>query len=165
MLPVDTFGELDEQVLFMQLYRAVGLVLATKEAMWEELKERLKREQGSLAAYGWQDEGFLEDVSRRKFDALVERYKGYVQFFLEVMTYVAHRRTLASSDMHIRISLWYSLTKSGWPYPQRDPLSKAELIEEERLRRDISEAWKQATKAELEKPTRAIRLMVGIKEP
>ena len=62
----------------MQLYRAVGLVLATKEAMWDELKDRLKKERGSLVAYGWRDEEYLEDVSRRRFDALVERYKGYV---------------------------------------------------------------------------------------
>lgn len=66
-------------------------------------------------------------------------------------------------DMHARISLWHSLTRFGWPYPQRDPLSKAELVEEERLRRAILEARKLATEEELRTPCRSLRLLVGMK--
>ena len=66
-------------------------------------------------------------------------------------------------DMHIRMSLWHSLTKQGWPYPQRDPLTKAELVEEERMRKAILEARKSATEEELRTPSRSMRLLVGMK--
>ena len=32
--------------------------------------------------------------------------------------------------MHVRMSLWNSLVHFGWEYPQRDPMSKAEEVEE-----------------------------------
>ncbi|KAI0785068.1 hypothetical protein C8Q75DRAFT_343810 [Abortiporus biennis] len=142
LFPFEELSALDPHSLYMQLYRAVGVVLAVKEAMWDELKQKLKDEKGSLQAYGWDDQGYLEDVSRQKFDALVERYKG---------------------DMQLRISLWHSLTEHGWPYPQRDPLSKAELVEEERLRRAILEARKCAPEEEFPRPVRSVRLLVGTK--
>ena len=69
------------------------------------------------------------------------------------------------SDMHVRISLWHSATKYGWQYPRRDPLSKAELVEEERLRRTIIEARKLAKDDDFDTPSRAMRLLVGVKNP
>ncbi|PSR76683.1 hypothetical protein PHLCEN_2v8280 [Hermanssonia centrifuga] len=72
---------LDGHSLYMQLHRAVSMVLATREAMWEELKERIDHNRESLKAYGWEPSDFDEvgnkerGVSRQKFDALVERYK------------------------------------------------------------------------------------------
>ncbi len=113
LFPMEIFGEFDEQLLFMQLYRAVGLVLATKEAMWDELKERLKRERGSLAEYGWRDEEFLEDVSRRKFDALVERYKGYVSNILRVPIPTLFLRVLTTQG-HARSNLPLVLANEKW---------------------------------------------------
>ncbi|TCD65656.1 hypothetical protein EIP91_002329 [Steccherinum ochraceum] len=123
----------EEHSLFMHLYRAVGTVLALREAMWEELSNIIKKEPDSLQIHGWDASDFKDDRSRLKFDALIDRYKG---------------------DMHVRISLWHSLTKQGWPYPLRDPLSKAELVEEERMRRAILEARKSATEEELKTPCR-----------
>ena len=67
--------------------------------------------------------------------------------------------------MHVRISLWHSATKYGWQYPRRDPLSKAELVEEERLRRTIIEARKLAKDDDFDTPSRAMRLLVGVKNP
>ncbi|KAH8099373.1 S-adenosyl-L-methionine-dependent methyltransferase [Cristinia sonorae] len=134
---------LDEESLFMHLYRGVGSVLATREAMWDELMELIKNEPETLEAHGWEAGDFTDAVARPKFDALVDRYKG---------------------DMHVRMSLWHSLTKHGWPYPQRDPLSKAELVEEERLRRAIMEARKSASEDEAHSICRSTRLLVGMKK-
>lgn len=39
-----------------------------------------------------------------------------------------------------RVSFWSALNDLGWSMPTRDPLSKAELIEEERIRHEILEA-------------------------
>lgn len=66
-------------------------------------------------------------------------------------------------DMHTRVSLWCSMNDLGWPLPPREPLSKAELIEEERLRESMIEARKQATAEEMEAPSRAVRVIVGFK--
>ncbi|KAF8973505.1 S-adenosyl-L-methionine-dependent methyltransferase [Flammula alnicola] len=68
----------------------------------------------SILPFGWDDDEELEELqSRKKFEKLIERYR---------------------SDMQARVSLWCSLDNIGWPLPAREPLSKAELIEEERLR-------------------------------
>ena len=65
--------------------------------------------------------------------------------------------------MQARVSLWCSLDGFGWPLPVREPLSKAELIEEERLRESMLEARKQATAEEMQIPCRAFRVIVGTK--
>lgn len=66
-------------------------------------------------------------------------------------------------DMHTRVSLWCSLDSCGWPLPSREPLSKAELIEEERLRESMIEARKAATPEEMQIPCRAQRVVIGYK--
>ncbi|CAL1695096.1 unnamed protein product [Somion occarium] len=139
LFPIDELTSLEEHALSMQLYRAVGSVLAVKEAMWEELMEQMKDNKDRLRGYGWENDD-EQSVNRQKFDSLVERYKG---------------------DMHVRISLWHSATKYGWQYPRRDPLSKGELVEEERMRRAIMEARKCATEADFQTPSRSLRLLVG----
>lgn len=74
---------MDEHTLFIQLRRAVAMVLAAREAMWEELKDIIERDKELLMrVYGWQHADFDEDMSRQIFDALVERYKEYVFFLL-----------------------------------------------------------------------------------
>lgn len=65
------------------------------------------------------------------------------------------------SDMQARVALWHSLNTMGWPLPIREPLSKAELIEEERVRDSMMEARKQSTLEELQMPCRSIRVLVG----
>lgn len=65
--------------------------------------------------------------------------------------------------MHVRISLWHSLVKHGWELPRRDALSKAEHIEDQRLRQAILEAQKQAKREEMCVPCRSMRLLVGVK--
>ena len=66
-------------------------------------------------------------------------------------------------DMKARVSHWCSLDSLGWSLPSREPLSKAELIEEKRLHENMVEARKQATVEELQIPCRAIRVVLGYK--
>ena len=61
------------------------------------------------------------------------------------------------------MSLWYSMVLSGWQYPRKDPISRAEMLEEERLRQDILEARKHAREEDLMGCSRSIRLLVGTK--
>ena len=73
-------------------------------------------------------------------------------------------RPTLRSDMHVRISLWHSLVHFGWEYPQRDPVSRAEEMEELRLREDIITARRNAgAEHEREPPCRAVRILVGAK--
>lgn len=65
--------------------------------------------------------------------------------------------------MQTRVALWCSLTELGWPFPSREPLSKAELIEEERVRESMIEAQKHASEEDLQIPCRAVRVLVGYK--
>ena len=64
--------------------------------------------------------------------------------------------------MRVRMALWHSLMKNGWEYPRRDPLTKAEALEEERLRHDILEARRLAHEKELSPFCRQIRLAIGV---
>lgn len=111
--------------------------------MWEELKDRVRNRKHELSPYGWDDDDELEELqSRTKFEKLIERFK---------------------TDMHLRISLWYSLTDLGWAFPEREPLTKAELIEEERIRANMLEARKQAKPEEFDIPSRSVRVLIGCK--
>ncbi|KAJ7293733.1 hypothetical protein C8J57DRAFT_36288 [Mycena rebaudengoi] len=111
---------LNERSLAMHLYRSYQLVLACQEEMWEELKDRIRNRKDELKPFGWDDDEELEELqSRKKFELLVDRYR---------------------TDMQTRTALWCSLTGIGWQFPPREPLSKAELIEEERLRAAMLEA-------------------------
>lgn len=65
--------------------------------------------------------------------------------------------------MQARIALWCSLCGIGWPFPPREPLTKAELIEEERIREGMLEARNYATQEDLQAPCRAVRALVGYK--
>lgn len=66
-------------------------------------------------------------------------------------------------DMHARVSLWCSLAEMGWPVPPREPLSKAELVEEERLHRAMLEARRFASEDDLLTYCRSVRSFVGSK--
>lgn len=72
---MDALAELDEHTLFLHLQRAVRLVYAAKEAMWEELKLLLAQGPAALEKYGWDDSEYTEEASRERFDAMFERYK------------------------------------------------------------------------------------------
>jgi len=65
--------------------------------------------------------------------------------------------------MKARLSLWRSLEDLGFEVPRKCTLTKAELVEEERLRESMIEARKQATKEEMLMSCRATRVMVGHK--
>ncbi|TFK77381.1 S-adenosyl-L-methionine-dependent methyltransferase [Pluteus cervinus] len=143
LIPVESLDELSERSLAMHLYRSYQSVLACQEAMWEELKDRIRNRKDELLPFGWDDDEELEELqSRKKFERLIDRYR---------------------TDMHTRIGLWCSLTGIGWPFPPREPLSKAELIEEERMRECLLEARKYATADDYTTPCRSLRVLVGYK--
>ncbi|OBZ65797.1 hypothetical protein A0H81_14228 [Grifola frondosa] len=125
--------------------RAVGLVFAVKEAMWEELTVLIAQRDEKLRKYGWETDDYCEILSRQKFEALMEQFE---------------------SDIRVRISMWHSLVENGWEYPRREVVSKGELIEEIRLREEIIEARRKYTQDqdEDERPCRTIRLLLGVKE-
>jgi len=111
--------------------------------MWEELDDRIRNRKEELLPFGWSDDEELEELQNRtKFERLIERYR---------------------TDMQARVSLWCSLTGIGWIFPPREPLSKAELIEEERMRESISEARKLASEEDRQVPCRSVRVLVGYK--
>jgi hypothetical protein len=141
---LEGLSELSERSLAMHLYHSYQYVLSCEEAMWEELKDRILNKREGLKKYGWEDDEELEELhSRKKFELLVERYR---------------------SDMQSRVSLWVSLTGMGWVLPPRDPLTKAELIEEERLRQKMLEARKNARPGDVHPPCRVMRILVGHKQ-
>lgn len=78
LLPMDELRSLEEHSLYMHLQRAVTFVLSLKEAMWEELVERIKKEDLSLLSYGWTQSDFNEEIGRVKFEQMVEQFKRYV---------------------------------------------------------------------------------------
>ena len=66
----------------MNLYRAYQNVLACQEAMWEELKDRIRNKKDQLKQFGWDDDEELEELqSRNKFERIVERYRRWVILF------------------------------------------------------------------------------------
>lgn len=84
LFPMETILSLPEHSLNMQLFRALGLVMSVKEAMWEELCERVaKAGEGRRLREecGWEDADFAEGALREKFEGWVERYRRWV-FFL-----------------------------------------------------------------------------------
>ncbi|KAJ7161421.1 hypothetical protein C8R43DRAFT_992828 [Mycena crocata] len=139
-------NQLNERSLAMHLYRSYQIVLACQEEMWEELKDRIRNRKDELKPFGWDDDEELEELqSRKKFELLVDRYR---------------------TDMQIRTALWCSLTGIGWQFPPREPLSKAELIEEERLRAAMLESRTYADsddEAQTLTPCRSLRALVGYK--
>jgi len=113
--------------------------------MWEELKDRLLNRKHELQPFGWGDDEELEELQNRKrFEKLIDRFR---------------------SDMHIRISLWTSLTALGWTVPAREALSKAELLEEERIREGMLKALQHASdlKEVVQAPCRSVRVLIGHK--
>ncbi|KXN88799.1 Demethylmenaquinone methyltransferase [Leucoagaricus sp. SymC.cos] len=143
LFPSEKLHQLSSRYLAMQLYLSCQCVLGCQEAMWEELKDRIRNRRHELSPYGWDDDDELEELQNRtRFEKLIERFE---------------------SDMHLRISLWYSLTDLGWAFPDREPLTKAELVEEERIRANMLEARKQARPEEFDIPCRSVRVIVGFK--
>ncbi|KAF7339336.1 UBIQUITIN-CONJUGAT-2 domain-containing protein [Mycena sanguinolenta] len=137
-------NSLNERSLAMHLYRSYQLVLACQEEMWEELKDRIRNRKDELKPFGWDDDEELEELqSRKKFELLIDRYR---------------------TDMQTRTALWCSLTGIGWQFPPREPLSKAELIEEERIRAAMMEA-RTHSHPDDETPSlcRSLRVLVGYK--
>jgi hypothetical protein len=66
--------------------------------------------------------------------------------------------------MRARISIWYSMTELGFSLPKRDPLHKAELLEEERIRKAILDARARAREEDFDVPCRVMRGFTGFKE-
>ncbi|KAF9041753.1 hypothetical protein BDZ89DRAFT_1100020 [Hymenopellis radicata] len=143
LFPAVRLASMNERSLAMHLYRSYTIVLACREPLWEELKDRLRNRRDELRPFGWEDDDdFEETQNRKKFEKLIERYQ---------------------NDMQARASLWCSLNNIGWPFPPREPLKKAELVEEQRMREAMLEARKHAPAEDLQVPCRTARTLVGYK--
>jgi len=69
-------SKLSDRALAMNLYRSYQTVMACQEAMWEELKFRIRNDLESLVELGWNDDEELEEMhSREKFEKYIERYR------------------------------------------------------------------------------------------
>ncbi|KAI0756792.1 hypothetical protein C8Q80DRAFT_1215626 [Daedaleopsis nitida] len=144
IVPVERVQSQDEHTQYMHLFRTFTYVLSIKEAMWDELLVRVHAKDERLRRYGWRDEDYNEQTSRAIFDYAVELYE---------------------SDMRGRIALWNSAVQNGWDLPSRDPPSKAEVMEQMHLRREIMEAQRLAElNDEPEQPARVFRILIGHKE-
>ena len=76
LFPLEQLESLSERSLAMHLYRSYQIVLACQEAMWEELKDRIRNKKDELLPFGWDDDEELEELqSRKKFERLIERYQ------------------------------------------------------------------------------------------
>lgn len=76
LFPVGQVNKLNDRSLAMHLYRTYQLVLACQEAMWEELKDRIRNKKHELLPFGWDDDEELEELqSRKKFEKLIERFQ------------------------------------------------------------------------------------------
>ena len=76
LFPAEQLAKLNERSSAMHLYRAYQSVLACEEALWEEMKDRLRNRREELTPFGWDDDEELEELQNRKrFERLIERYK------------------------------------------------------------------------------------------
>lgn len=129
LMPVPKFRALEEKMLFMQLYRAVGNVLAVKESMWEELHTLAEKRDQTLRKYGWKDADYDLPNCRNRFEALIKRYKEYVfRYFLDTPSllddltrqsyFFTQRYPGSIITMVFAIKKWVgtsrAITSSGW---------------------------------------------------
>ncbi|TDL28128.1 S-adenosyl-L-methionine-dependent methyltransferase [Rickenella mellea] len=143
LLPMSALSKTTDLGLALHLHRSCHSVLACQESMWEELKDRIRNREEQLKLLGWNDEELEGHRSRQRFETLIDRYK---------------------SDMQARIALWQPITNSlSWKVPHREPLSKSELIEEERLHKAMLQARKHASLEESKTQCRRVRIFVGYK--
>ncbi len=166
MFPIDALLIFDLHSLCLHLRRSLGVVLAVREAMWEELQSLVTspRSDVDLDRYGFYVHEDTMESMRAKYVQLLDQYKRCVCALVGGGEGACADWGSADSDMHVRMSLWSSLVHFGWDYPQRDPMSKAEEMEELRLREDILLARRQAgAENEREPPCRAVRVLVGAK--
>ena len=149
----------------MHLYRSFQGVMGVQESMWEELKDWVRNKADTLTELGWDDEviGDQEDNHvRLRFERLLKRYERCVNCFLCCSSEDINS---LSSDMFTRISFWCSLTEIfGWDLPPKEPLTKAEHIEEEGIHKAIKEAMESASDDDLQTPCRSSRLIIGFKK-
>lgn len=76
LFPSEKLHGLSNRYLAMQLYRCTQQVLGCQEAMWEELKDRVRNRKEELSVYGWDDDDELEELQNRsKFEKLIDRFK------------------------------------------------------------------------------------------
>ena len=78
MLPPgsNSIDNLSNRTRAMTLWQAYLGVRGCQEAMWEELRKRVEAGDRELGVYGWEEGDYDVEVSRERFDALLERYRG-----------------------------------------------------------------------------------------
>lgn len=135
-------------ILALHLWRSLQNVLACREAMWEELEDRLVGRSDELIGLGWKpysgdrlDEN-EKRCNRAQFDELFEYY---------------------TRDMNIRLAWGNYLDETGWSWPSENSHTRAEHYQRDRLYTAFEEAQKQGLLAAPEEPCRVFRAMHGFK--
>ena len=76
-------ASMSDRSLAMHLYKSYQLVIACREAMWEELRDRIRNRREELVEFGWDDDEELQELNnRQRFEKLIERYEMYGFFFI-----------------------------------------------------------------------------------
>lgn len=77
LFPIQNLAALDERSSAMHLLKSYRTILASQEALWDELKDRLRNRREELKPFGWDDEEAFESEfqHRKKFEMLVSRYQ------------------------------------------------------------------------------------------
>jgi hypothetical protein len=159
IIPVETLSKLGERTRAMNLHHSFMAVLGCRESMWEELKMLQRSHRDVLTDLGWEC-NLEERESRAKFLELFGLFESWV-----IYACLGYRISCTMGrDMRARMSMWYSMTQLGYTLPRREPLEKAELLEEERRRKAILDARAQAREKDFDVPCRIIRVFIGFKE-
>ncbi|VDB86572.1 unnamed protein product [Peniophora sp. CBMAI 1063] len=155
MLPpaFNSIDHLSNRTRAMTLWQAYLGVRGCQEAMWEELLLLQKTAAGRkrLREVGWtpskiddgRDADIMGELDRKEAERRVE-FEDRARF--EEML------DLYESDVHARVSFWYSLTELGLPLPRREAIQRETLVEEERIRKAILEARARLPKDDSDVP-------------
>lgn len=75
IMPVETLGKLGERTRAMNLYRSFMVVVACREAMWEELKMLQRSRRKALIDLGWENRLLEDREARARFEELFEQFE------------------------------------------------------------------------------------------
>jgi hypothetical protein len=163
---VDKEFSLSSSTQALHLWRAVRQVLACREAMWEELEDRLVNSPHELQKLGWKPySGDIKSTdaqqsNRSQFEDLMFLYEQCVDR-PSPMCFICEVTFL--SDMEIRLALGNSLEKLGWSRPTEDVLTKSEIYRQERLYRAIEDAQARGEDSTENTVCRVARAIFGFK--
>ncbi|KZV74809.1 S-adenosyl-L-methionine-dependent methyltransferase [Peniophora sp. CONT] len=166
MLPPgsNSIDHLSNRTRAMTLWQAYLGVRGCQEAMWEELLVLQKTAAGRkrLREVGWTPSK-IDDWRNSEYMAELDQKEAERRVEFEDRARFEEMFDLYESDIHARVSFWYSLTELGLTLPRREPMLKETLAEEERIRKAILEARARLIKDDSDVPCKVVRMILGYK--